>query len=105
MSPELRRPNQIFAIIFGGYVMLYRAARFWFSLSRITGQRFISGRIALDFGCGTGRSTRFLRDLSFHVLGVDIAAEMLERARCQDPGTDVTVRHAHHSLNLRRLAR
>jgi SAM-dependent methyltransferase len=48
-------------------------------------RRHVTGRIALDFGCGTGRSTRFLRDLSFDVLGVDIAAEMLERAREQDP--------------------
>jgi SAM-dependent methyltransferase len=48
-------------------------------------RQHISGRIALDFGCGTGRSTRFLRDHGFDVLGVDIAAEMLERARRQDP--------------------
>jgi SAM-dependent methyltransferase len=47
--------------------------------------RHVTGRIALDFGCGTGRSTRFLRDLGFEVLGVDIAAEMLECARGQDP--------------------
>jgi SAM-dependent methyltransferase len=49
-------------------------------------RKHVPGRIALDFGCGTGRSTRFLRDLGFDVLGVDIAAEMLERARGQDPG-------------------
>lgn len=49
-------------------------------------RKHVTGRIALDFGCGTGRSTRFLRDLGFDVLGVDIAAEMLERACGQDPG-------------------
>jgi SAM-dependent methyltransferase len=49
-------------------------------------RKHVPGRIALDFGCGTGRSTRFLRDLGFDVLGVDVAAEMLERARGQDPG-------------------
>ena len=49
-------------------------------------QKHVTGRIALDFGCGAGRSTRFLRDLGFDVLGVDIAGEMLERARSQDPG-------------------
>ena len=48
-------------------------------------RKHVTGRIALDFGCGTGRSTRFLRDLGFDVLGVDIAAEMLELARRQDP--------------------
>ena len=45
-----------------------------------------TGRTALDFGCGTGRSTRFLRDLGYDARGVDIAASMLERARALDPG-------------------
>ena len=45
-------------------------------------------RRALDFGCGTGRSTRFLRDLGFEVVGVDVAEPMLERARAADPGGD-----------------
>ena len=49
-------------------------------------RKHVTGRMALDFGCGTGRSTRFLRDLGFDVLGVDIAAQMLERACHQDPG-------------------
>jgi SAM-dependent methyltransferase len=33
----------------------------------------VRGRKSLDFGCGTGRSTRFLRQLGFEVTGVDIA--------------------------------
>lgn len=43
---------------------------------------------ALDFGCGTGRSTRFLRDLGFRPVGVDIADEMLAQARLADPDGD-----------------
>ena len=44
----------------------------------------VRGRKALDFGCGAGRSTRFLRGLGFTATGVDIAAHMLERARERD---------------------
>ncbi len=45
----------------------------------------VQGRTALDFGCGTGRSTRFLRKLGFDVVGVDIAEHMLALARKRDP--------------------
>lgn len=45
----------------------------------------VAGTTALDFGCGTGRSTRFLRDLGFDAVGVDVALEMLRRARVADP--------------------
>ena len=48
----------------------------------------VQGTRALDFGCGTGRSTRFLRDLGFDVVGVDIAESMLARARERDPAGD-----------------
>src|SRR5262252_9575614 len=50
--------------------------------------RQVTGRRALDFGCGTGRSTRFLRDLGFQAIGVDVSPPMLERARRLDPGGD-----------------
>jgi SAM-dependent methyltransferase len=45
----------------------------------------VRGRRALDFGCGTGRSTRFLRALGFDAVGVDISEPMLARARERDP--------------------
>jgi len=44
-----------------------------------------SGRKALDFGCGTGRSTRFMQGLGFEVLGADISEEMIRKAREIDP--------------------
>ncbi|MDP1892464.1 MAG: class I SAM-dependent methyltransferase [Gemmatimonadaceae bacterium] len=47
--------------------------------------KHILGRQALDFGCGTGRSTRYLRDLGYHAVGVDIAEPMLAHARALDP--------------------
>ncbi len=51
-------------------------------------RRQVSGGMALDFGCGAGRSTRFLADLGFRTTGVDIAVEMLEHARRLDPNGD-----------------
>lgn len=48
----------------------------------------IQGTRAIDFGCGTGRSTRFVRQLGFDVTGVDIAPEMIASARKLDPGGD-----------------
>lgn len=48
----------------------------------------VRGRRALDFGCGTGRSTRFLKEIGFDTVGVDISREMIERAREFDPGGD-----------------
>ncbi len=49
-------------------------------LPRIINDHALQGR-ALDFGCGTGRSTRFLKSLGFRSLGVDIALEMIKIAR------------------------
>ncbi|MDH3298122.1 MAG: methyltransferase domain-containing protein [Gemmatimonadota bacterium] len=51
-------------------------------------ERHTSGRAALDFGCGAGRSSRFLQELGYSVVGVDISAPMLARARARDPGGD-----------------
>jgi ubiquinone/menaquinone biosynthesis C-methylase UbiE len=42
--------------------------------------KYVRGTKALDFGCGTGRSTRFLQRMGFKVIGVDISREMLKKA-------------------------
>ncbi|UCG12540.1 MAG: class I SAM-dependent methyltransferase [Deltaproteobacteria bacterium] len=47
--------------------------------------KHVKGRRAIDFGCGTGRSTRFLQKLGFDAVGVDIADDMIEKARQIDP--------------------
>jgi ubiquinone/menaquinone biosynthesis C-methylase UbiE len=48
----------------------------------------VRGRKSVDFGCGTRRSTRFLRELGFEVTGVDIAEDMIRKARELDPSGD-----------------
>jgi SAM-dependent methyltransferase len=48
-------------------------------------RRFNHGSRALDFGCGTGRSTRFLRNLGLNVIGTDISQAMLDQACALDP--------------------
>jgi ubiquinone/menaquinone biosynthesis C-methylase UbiE len=65
----------------GTYYLAYR------DLPVIIGEH-VQGRKALDFGCGAGRSTRFLRALGFEVVGVDISEPMLARARDRDPQGD-----------------
>src|ERR1051326_580609 len=51
-------------------------------------RQHVAGTRALDFGCGTGRSTRFAQRLGFEVTGVDIAGEMIAKARELDPAGD-----------------
>ena len=48
----------------------------------------VRGKRALDFGCGTGRSARLLRQLGFQVIGMDIAPKMIAKARQLDPDGD-----------------
>jgi len=45
----------------------------------------VKGTRAVDFGCGTGRSTRFLKSLGFAATGLDISEEMVAIARQRDP--------------------
>lgn len=50
--------------------------------------KHVSGEKAIDFGCGTGRSTRFLKNLGFHATGIDISADMLKIAKSLDETGD-----------------
>lgn len=44
----------------------------------------VKGNQAIDFGCGTGRSTRFLKQLGLNAIGIDISKDMLEIAKKYD---------------------
>lgn len=54
-------------------------------------RRHVTGRRTLDFGCGTGRSTRLLRSCGYEVKGVDIAPAMIRAARRIDAEGDYTL--------------
>lgn len=63
----------------GTYYLIYR------DLPAIIAER-VSGRKALDFGCGAGRSTRLLKKLGFDATGIDISSSMIHLAANADPG-------------------
>lgn len=50
--------------------------------------RHVTGNMAIDFGCGTGRSSRFLKRLGFKVIGLDISEDMINKARSLDLSGD-----------------
>jgi ubiquinone/menaquinone biosynthesis C-methylase UbiE len=54
-------------------------------------EKYSKGNLALDFGCGTGRSTRFLKNLGLTVIGIDISSEMIKYAKECDPSGDYRV--------------
>jgi ubiquinone/menaquinone biosynthesis C-methylase UbiE len=53
--------------------------------------KYVNGRKSLDFGCGTGRSTRFLKKLGFNATGVDISKTMIHQAKKIDPAGDYQI--------------
>jgi SAM-dependent methyltransferase len=50
--------------------------------------QYAKGKRAVDFGCGTGRSTRFLKNLGFDTVGIDLSGDMVKKAKALDPNGD-----------------
>ena len=48
-------------------------------------KKHVKGKKALDFGCGGGRSTRFLKEFGLNVIGVDSSKDMINEAEQNDP--------------------
>lgn len=48
-------------------------------------RKYVCGKDTLDYGCGNGRSTRFLKVLGLHVIGMDISSSMVDYAKKTDP--------------------
>lgn len=65
----------------GTYYLAYR------DLPKIISKQ-VKGRKAVDFGCGAGRSTSFLRKLGFEAVGIDISEDMIKKAKELDPVGD-----------------
>jgi len=49
-----------------------------------------SGKSILEIGCGTGKNTRWLSEVSAQVHAIDFSAAMIERAQQKCPGENVT---------------
>lgn len=60
-------------------------------------KNYVKGDKALDYGCGPGNSSRFLRSLGFDVTGVDINQEMVNTAKSKDPTGE------YHSIKSGRI--
>lgn len=95
MNPE----NQNFENSWGNQVRAESYARLEFPNTYYLAYRdlpviiatHVKGKNAVDFGCGTGRSTRFLKSLGFNVTGIDISGDMLNMARGFDPNGDYRI--------------
>ncbi|WP_196887836.1 class I SAM-dependent methyltransferase [Aureivirga sp. CE67] len=48
-------------------------------------EKYVKGNKAIDFGCGAGRSTLYLKMQGFETIGIDISDEMLALAKINDP--------------------
>lgn len=47
-------------------------------------QKYVKGKAALDYGCGCGKSTMFLKTLGLNVSGVDINKDMIRHTKKED---------------------
>jgi SAM-dependent methyltransferase len=62
--------------------------------------QYAKGNKAVDFGCGTGRSTRFLKKLGFNAVGIDISEDMIKKAKALDPNGDYRLIHGEGVADL-----
>jgi len=69
------------------YAALEYPATYWLAFRDLPAllAEHVRGPAALDFGCGAGRSTRFLKAQGYEACGVDISPSMLAHARQRDP--------------------
>ena len=77
-------------------------AKAWHQLiSRIAGPAVLD---ALDVGCGTGFLSLLLAQLGHHVIGIDVAGKMLDKARTKAASLGLTVQFRHADAEFPDLA-
>ncbi|MBA3535519.1 MAG: methyltransferase domain-containing protein [Tatlockia sp.] len=52
-----------------------------------------AGKKALDFGCGAGRSSKYLERLGYYVTGIDINAEIINSAKLNSQSCEFLICH------------
>lgn len=62
----------------------------------------VRGNRAVDFGCGAGRSSRFVTALGFKTTGIDISPNMIKMAQDIDPEGDYRLVNDGHYSRLGR---
>ena len=70
------------------YALREVAGTDFIAFCEVAEQRLLCGFAVLDFGCGAGRSSRFLRGLGNRVTGVDASRAMIAQALTRDPAGD-----------------
>lgn len=53
----------------------------------------VNGTIGIDYGCGAGRSTRFLASLDMNPVGLDVSQEMLVKANEINQQKELAIRY------------
>ncbi|MCB0330749.1 MAG: hypothetical protein KDD70_13840, partial [Bdellovibrionales bacterium] len=79
-STHQRKVSHDYADTAKGYADLGIEKTFYLAyreVERIIRDNSLSG-LAVDVGCGGGRSTRFLQDLGFNCVGVDVESSQIE---------------------------
>jgi 2-polyprenyl-3-methyl-5-hydroxy-6-metoxy-1,4-benzoquinol methylase len=61
-------------------------------------ENYVSGTLCLDYGCGSGRSARFLTDIGFHACDVDIDSQIIEVAKATKDGIQYGLIETDHPL-------
>lgn len=84
VSANKNDPSLIYADLYANYKIVGTPYLAYRDLPSIL-NKYVKGKVALDYGSGSGESTLFLKSLDFKVSSVDINERMIDIARKKDP--------------------